>query len=413
MSKRVVVTGMGVVTPCGIGVDDYWDSISNGRGGIEKVTAFDEPALASQVVGAIPEFEGTRFMDPKSARRMSRFILFAVEAVGEALEDSGLKEDGIDRDRFGVYIGSGIGGLSVIEEQHKILMEKGPRRVNLFMIPSMIADMAAGQVSITFNCRGPNACITTACASASHSIGEAFKTIQRGAADAMIAGGSEATVTPLCFAGFCALKALSTRNDDPAHASRPFDKDRDGFVIAEGSGVMVLEELEHAKARGANIYGELLGYGLSADGYHITAPPPDGNGAARAMTMALNDAGVTPAQIDYINAHGTSTQLNEKTETAAVKKAFGQEAYNTVLASTKSMTGHLLGAAGGIEAVACMKALQEDTIPPTINYETPDPECDLDCAPNTAREQKLNYVMSNSFGFGGHNAVLIFEKFTD
>ncbi|MCL5291067.1 MAG: beta-ketoacyl-ACP synthase II [Actinobacteria bacterium] len=412
MRKRVVVTGIGPVAPVGIGKGEFWKALIEGRSGIDRVTLFDPSRYSSHIAGEVQGFNPTDYIDQKEAKRMDRFIHFAVAGTKLAIEDSGLKIEGGEADRVGVIIGSGIGGLRSLEDQHLQLIDKGPRRISPFLVPMMIADLAAGQVSIIFGAKGPNFCTVTACASGSHAIGEAFCTIARGDADAMIAGGSEAPVTPLGLAAFCAARALSTRNDEPQRASRPFDADRNGFVIAEGSGILILEELEHAKARGAMIYAELVGYGATADAYHITQPDPEGAGAVMAMRLALERAGVSVDEVDYINAHGTSTEVGDVAETKAIKRLFGAHAGRVAVSSTKSMTGHLLGAAGAIEAIACCEAIKNNVVPPTINQETTDPECDLDYVPNEAREMKVDVAVSNSFGFGGHNACLVFKRFS-
>lgn len=411
MKRRVVITGLGVITPVGIGKDSFWDSLCAGKSGISRVSTFNVEDYPTQIGAEIRDFDPLDFLDKKEARRMDRFGQFALAASKLAMVDAAIDVSTIDRDRAGVSVGSGIGGIITIEEQIAVLKEKGPRRISPFFVPMLIANMASGYISIEFGFKGPNTTIVTACATGTHSIGEAFKIIQLGVADVMLAGGSEAAFSPIAFAGFCAMRAMSTRNEDPLKASRPFDRDRDGFVMGEGAGVVVLEELEHALARGAKIYAEVAGYGLSADAYHITAPDPDGSGATRCMQMAITDAGLTPEEVDYINAHGTSTELNDKTETAAIKEVFADHAYKLAVSSTKSMTGHLLGAAGGIEAVICAMTIQEGIIPPTVNYDNPDPHCDLDYTPNKAAKREVLVAMSNSFGFGGTNACLIFKKY--
>jgi len=412
MNRRVVVTGMGAVTPLGLGVDALWDGLIQGRSGVGPITQFDASAFSTRIAAEVKEFDPTDYMDRKEARRMDRFAQFAVAGARMALEDARIS-DNVDWERVGVLIGSGIGGIHTFEEQCRNLLEKGPDRVSPFFVPMMIPDIASGQVSILVGAKGHNACTVTACASGSHSIGDAFRVIQRGQADVMITGGTEAAVSALSMAGFCAARTLSTRNDEPERASRPFDKDRDGFVLGEGCGILILEELEHAKARGAKIYAELVGYASTGDAYHITTPAPQGDGARRAMIEALKDAGVRPEEVGYINAHGTSTEYNDKFETMAIKAVFKEAAYKIPISSTKSMTGHLLGAAGGVEAIAACKVLAEQIIPPTINYETPDPECDLDYVPNKARKGKIDVAISNSFGFGGHNAVLVFRRYQE
>ena len=408
--KRVVVTGIGVFSPIGNNADEYWDSLSHGRGGIGRLTAFDPSPFTSQIGGEVKNFDPGQYMDSKQAKRMDRFCQLGVAAAKLALEDSGLELEKEDPNRIGVYVGSGIGGLTTIEQQHKIFLEKGPSRVSPLLIPMMLIDLLPGQIAMLFGLKGPNLSIVTACATSAHCIGDAMWAIRNGMADVIVAGGAEASTTELGLAGFCSMKALSTRNDQPEKASRPFDKERDGFVIAEGSGILVLEELERAKSRGARIYGEVIGYGCSADAHHLTAPAPGGEGAARSMKMAMESARIAPDQIDYINAHGTSTPLNDKFETMAIKTAFGERAYKVPVSSTKSMHGHLLGAAGGVEIAACLLAIKNNLIPPTINYEYPDPECDLDYVPNQAREAEVKVAMSNSFGFGGHNATVVVKR---
>jgi len=410
MEKRVVITGLGAVSPVGTGAEKMWAAIAAGQSGIGPITLFDCGEYDSRIAGEIKDLDPLEYIDRKELKRMDRFVQFAVVAAHLAVRDSGLIIDANNDERTGVLIGSGIGGTWTWEANHRQLVEKGPHRVSPFFIPLMIGDMASGQVSIIFGAKGPNSNIATACATGTHAIGEAAEIIKRGDAEAMIAGGAEAAVSPMSVAGFCAIRALSTRNDDPVHASRPFDAQRDGFVISEGSGVVILESLESAQRRGARIYGEVVGYGMSADAYHMTASHPGGDGAARAMLAAMKDAGLRPEEIDYINAHGTSTAINDKSETLAVKQAFGELAYKVPVSSTKSMTGHLLGAAGGVEVIISLLAMKYGIIPPTINYEFPDPECDLDYVPNVARPKALTTVMSNSFGFGGHNATLILKK---
>lgn len=406
--RRVAVTGIGCVSPVGIGVEDSWSSIVNGRSGIGPVTAFDVSGYSTRFAGTVDDWDPTRWLDAKEARRMARFQQFAVVAADEALADSGLVIDDSNAERVGVIVGSGIGGLSTMEEQAAILAERGPGRVSPVLVPMMIVDLAAGHISIRTGAKGINYAPVSACATGNHAIGEAGEAIRRGTADVVIAGGFDCGVTPLGLAGFCAARALSTRNDDPQAASRPFDAGRDGFVMGEGGGILILEEWEHATARDAHIYAELVGYGASADAYHITAPAPDGSGARRAMLAALAQAGFEPSRIGYINAHGTSTQLGDAAETGAVKSVFGDSA--PPMSSTKSMTGHLLGGAGALEAVFCVLALQNGILPPTINLTDPDPACDLDYVPNEAREADISAALSNSFGFGGHNATLLFAK---
>lgn len=411
MNKRVVITGIGSVTPLGNDSLTTWENIKNGVSGIEPIKRIDTEKFTVKVGGEVKDFAPEKFMDMKESRRMARFTQFAVAASKMAINDSNLQiGQDVHSERVGVWIGSGIGGLDAFEEQHKKFLEKGPKRVNPFLIPMFIPDMASGRVSIELGAKGINNCSVTACASGANSIGDAFRVIQNGHADVMIAGGAEATITEMTIAGFSNMRALST-NADPLTASRPFDKNRDGFVIAEGSGILILEELDHALARGAKIYAELAGYGATGDAYHITAPPENGEGGQRAMKLALNDAGIAPNQVDYINAHGTSTPLNDLYETRAIKEVFGDHAYRLAVSSTKSMTGHLLGASGAIEAIFSILAIKDGIIPPTVHYETPDEELDLDYVPNVARQAEVNVVISNSFGFGGHNVTLAFKKY--
>ncbi|WP_457626655.1 beta-ketoacyl-ACP synthase II [Persephonella sp.] len=411
--RRVVVTGIGAITPLGLNVKETWEGLINGRSGIDVIKRFDPFAYNLPVViaGEVKGFDPKQYLNPKDAKRMSDFVKFAMVAAKEAVTDSGLETDRIDLNRAGVIVGTGIGGLRDIEEQQTLLLEKGARRVSPFFIPSGISNMASGYISIEFGFKGPNSCVVTACATGTHAIGDAFKIIQRGDADIMIAGGTESAVTPLGIAGFANMKALSTRNDEPQKASRPFDSERDGFVMGEGAGVLVLEELEHALKRGAKIYAEIIGYGMTGDAHHITAPCADADGAVRVMEMALNDARINPEEVDYINAHGTSTPLNDKVETLGIKKVFGEYAYKLKISSIKSMIGHLLGAAGAVEAVATVKTIETGIIPPTINLENPDPDCDLDYTPNKAVEYPVKVAISNSFGFGGTNACLAFKAY--
>lgn len=411
LKNRVVVTGLGVVSPVGTGKEKFWTNLMAGKSGVGPITKFDATDLPSQIAGEVTDFEPTDFLDKKEVRRMDPFTQYAVASSLMAVEDSGLNLSETDLNRMGVILGSGIGGIGTLEAQDKVLLEKGPKRVSPFMVPMMIVNMAAGQVGITLGAKGPNLSVVSACASGTHAVGDAFKLIQRGDADVMVTGGTEASITPLAVSGFCSLKALSKRNDDPEKASRPFDKERDGFVIAEGSVVLILESLEHAKKRNASIYAEVLGYGLTCDAHHITAPSPDGEGAARSMEMAINDAEIKKEDVDYINAHGTSTGMNDKFETLAIKKVFGEGCKDLLISSTKSMTGHLLGAAGGLEAAVLALAIKNGEIPPTINYENPDPECDLNYVPNKAVKKDVNYALSNSLGFGGHNATVLFGKY--
>ncbi|WP_183578065.1 beta-ketoacyl-ACP synthase II [Paenibacillus rhizosphaerae] len=410
MMHRVVVTGMGVVTSLGHDLDTFWNNLMEGKSGVSQIESFDVTDYPTQIAASVKDFNPEAFMDRKDARKMDRFVQFAVAAGKAALEHSGLDiQRQSDPNRVGVSIGSGIGGLGTWEDQHNVLLEKGPKRVSPFFIPMMIANMASGQLSIMLGAKGPNTTPVTACATGSHAIGDSYKLIQRGDADVMICGGAEATIRPTGMAGFCAMRAMSTRNDEPEKASRPFDTGRDGFVMGEGAGILVLESLEHAQKRGANIIAEVIGYGLSGDAHHMTEPDPDG--PARCMSMAIRDAGIQPEDVDYINAHGTSTPVGDRSETIAIKKALGDHAYKVAVSSTKSMTGHLLGAAGGVEAVICGLSLQNQMLAPTINLDNPDPECDLDYVPNVARKADLDVVMSNSFGFGGHNATVILKKF--
>ncbi|MEW6189482.1 MAG: beta-ketoacyl-ACP synthase II [Actinomycetota bacterium] len=410
MERRVAITGLGPVTPVGIGKEAYWQSLVMGKSGISEITHFDASEYPTRIAGEIRNFNSGDFMEPKEAKRMDRFTQFAIAATKLALDDAKLKITASIAERVGVVIGSGIGGLGTLEEQYKILLEKGPRRVSPYLIPMMICDLAAGQVSIFFGAKGPNACVVTACATSTHAIGDAFEMIKRGIADICIAGGSEACITPLGVSGFCACRALSRRNDEPTRASRPFDAERDGFVMSEGAGIVILETLESARSRGAHIYAEVVGYGLTGDAYHITAPSPTGEGAARSMRMALDEADLSPEQVDYINAHGTSTPYNDEFETMAIKKVFGKHAYELLVSSTKSMTGHLLGAAGAIELIACAMAIETGIVPPTINLEKPDPLCDLNYVPNVAVKRDVSVAMSNSLGFGGHNATLVIRR---
>jgi len=407
--RRVVITGIGMVTPLGIGNDPTWAGLLEGRSGVSLITKFDTSAYPCKIAGEIRDFAPEDWIEKKEIKKSDTFIHYAIAASQIAVDDAGLEITPEIGDRVGVIIGSGIGGLPLIEEMHKKLLEKGPGRISPFFIPGLIVNLAAGHVSIRFGARGPNSAPATACATGAHAIGDAFKIIQRDDADVMIAGGTEAVVTPLAIAGFSAMRALSTRNDEPQRASRPWDLDRDGFVMGEGAGIVILEERDRALARGARVYCELTGYGMSSDAYHITAPAEDGSGMIRVMQKAMADAGIEPAEVDYINAHGTSTQIGDRAETLAIKSVFGSHAYELAVSSTKSMTGHLLGAAGGLEAAIIARAMLEGVMPPTINYETPDPDCDLDYVPNHARQKKLRHTLSNSFGFGGTNATLVFS----
>lgn len=409
--RRVVVTGLGLVTPLGIGVEASWKSAIEGRSGIGPITQFDASQLPVRIAGEVKGFDPSLYIEAKEIKKMDRFIHFAMAAATMAVEDSGLKITDGNAERVGVIIGAGMGGLPAIEHYHRVYLEKGYRRISPFFIPMLIINLASGNVSIRFGAKGPNSAVVTACATGSHSIGDSFKIIQRGDADAMIAGGTESVITPLGVSGFSVMKALSTRNDEPEKASRPFDAERDGFVMGEGAGVIVLESLDSALKRGARIYAEIIGYGMSSDAYHITTPAPEGEGAARCMKAALRDADIEPEKVNYINAHGTSTKYGDELETAAIKKVFGEHAYKLCVSSTKSMTGHLLGAAGGVEAVFSILSIYHGIVPPTINLENPDPECDLDYAPNKAKQMDVEYAMSNSFGFGGTNACLLFKKY--
>ena len=410
MERRVVVTGLGIISPIGNNKEEFWTSLINGKSGIGPMTSFDCKDYDSRIAGEVKNFTPHPFIPKKELRRMEKFVQFAVTAAKEAVDDSGLDISKEDPFNIGVLVGSGIGSLRIIEEQHKVILGKGPSRITPFLIPMLIVNMASGHISIMFNVKGPNSCTTTACAAGTHALGDAFRIIQHGDADIMITGGTESCVTTLGVGGFCALKALSTRNNEPEKASRPFDKERDGFVMAEGAGIVILEELEHAKKRNARIYAEVIGFGLTGDGYHMTAPGPSGESPAKCMQDALKDGGVKPEEVSYINAHGTSTHLNDKVETLAIKKVFGDYAKKVAISSTKSMTGHLLGAAGGVEFAACCLAIECNIIPPTINYEHPDPDCDLDYVPNQARKAKVNIAISNSLGFGGHNATVCLRR---
>ncbi len=410
--RRVVVTGIGVVSPVGTGVGKFWENLVAGKSGIDTIRSFDpvEIGLSVHIAGEVKDFDPLTVFDAKEAKKVSRFVQFAIYASQEAIDDSGLLDSKPNPEKVGVIIGTGIGGLSDIEQQNKVLMERGPRRVSPFFIPYGISNMAAGLAAIRWGFKGPNYCVVSACATGNHAIGDAFRLIQKGDIDVAVAGGTEAAVTPLGVAGFAAMKALSTRNDEPQRASRPFDRDRDGFVMGEGAGILILEEYEHAKARGANIYAELVGYGATDDAYHITAPCADGEGAVRCMRIALEDGGISPQEVDYVNAHGTSTPLNDKTETMAIKSLFGEHAYKLKVSSNKSMIGHLLGAAAAVEAVATIKTIESGVVPPTINLDNPDPDCDLDYVPNKAVEHTVKVALSNAFGFGGTNACLVFRK---
>jgi len=416
MRRRVVVTGMGTVNPLGLNVESFWEGLVAGKSGIGPVTLFDASNYTSRIAGEVKNFDPAGYIDKKRVRRMDRMVQFSVVSAHQAMVDAGLIDEGgglkgYQPNQVGTIVGSGIGGLATLEKQHSILLERGPEKVSPFLIPMMIADMAAGEISIRYNLKGANFAVVSACASAAHAIGESFHIIQLGKADCMITGGSEATITPIGLAGFCSIRALSTRNDDPEAASRPFERDRDGFVMSEGCGILVLEAEETALARGARIYAELAGYGLSADAHHITQPAPGGEGMKFCMEMALRDAGITTIDVDYINAHGTATEYNDKFETEAIRSLFGDKVKSLPVSSIKSMIGHLLGAAGGVEAIATIKTINESLIPPTINYQNPDPDCDLDYVPNRARKQDVRVALSNNFGFGGHNACLVFRKY--
>jgi len=413
LSRRVVVTGVGLVSPVGIGTEDTWQAVKSGKSGIGPITAFDATEFACRIAGEVKGFDPYKYIEKKEVKKMGRFIQFAIAASDCALSSSGLKVDAENDERVGVYIGSGIGGFEVIEREHKTLLEHGPRRISPFFIPATIINLASGYVSIRTGAKGPNSATATACTTSAHSIGDSFRIIQHGDADVMICGGAEAVISPMGVGGFAAMRALSTRNDEPERASRPWDKARDGFVVGEGAGILILEELEIAKRRGAHILAEMVGYGMSADAHHVTAPSEDGDGAYRVMRNALRDAGLEPAQIEYINAHGTSTELGDRIETLAIKRCFGEHAYKVAVSSTKSMTGHLLGGAGGLEAGITVMAIRDQIAPPTINYETPDPDCDLDYVPNHARPMRIEHALSNSFGFGGTNGALIFQRYTE
>jgi 3-oxoacyl-[acyl-carrier-protein] synthase II len=411
LKRRVVVTGSGLVTALGIGLENVWSRILKGESGVTRITRFDPSAHETQIAAEVKDFSAEAYIPPKEIKKMDLFIQYALAATSVAVEDASLDIKQEDAERVGVVVGTGLGGLPTIEKVHSILLERGPGRITPFFIPALIANLAPGQIAIQHGIKGPNLCIVTACATGAHSIGEAARIIQYGDADVMVAGGTEANLTPLTVGGFNAMKALSRRNDEPRKASRPFEKDRNGFVISEGAGIVILEELEHAKKRGAKIYAELAGYGYNGDAYHITAPCPDGDGFARCMRMALKDGSMGPESVDYINAHGTSTELNDYIETVAIKEVFGQKAKSIPVSSTKSMIGHLLGAAGAVEAIFTVLSIRDGICPPTINYETPDPECDLDYVPNVARKHDIKVALSNSFGFGGTNATLVFRRY--
>ncbi len=410
MDRRVVVTGLGVISPIGNTVDDFWNALKEGKSGISKIERFDASEYTTQIAGEVKDFDYSQYLGRKDAKRMDRFTQFAVCAAGQALEDSGLDTNSLDMTRFGTILGSGIGGIETLEEQHQRLLEKGPNRVSPFLIPMMISNMVSGHVSMQYGAKGPNTTVVTACASGTNAIGDAYHVIKRGDADFMFSGGAEASITPIGISGFCTMKAMSTRNDEPTKASRPFDKDRDGFVMSEGSGILILEEYEHAKARGAKIYGEIIGFGYTADAHHITAPAPEGEGGSRSMKMALDTAGIKTSDVDYINAHGTSTPLNDEYETMAIKNLFKEDAYNLVVNSTKSMAGHLLGASGAIEAIATLLSMKNSYVHRTLNHIEPGEGMDLDYVPK-GKEMTVNYALSNSLGFGGHNATLAFKKY--
>ena len=411
MSRRVVVTGVGLLTPLGLGTEATWEAIRAGKSGVGRITQFDASAFSCQIAGEVKGFDPAGYIEKKEIKKMGRFIQFAIAAADEALKSSGLQVTPENAERVGVFIGSGIGGFEIMEREHQTLLEQGPRRISPFFIPAMIVNMASGHVSMRTGAQGPNSATATACTTSAHAIGDSFRIIVRGDADAMICGGTEACITPMGIGGFAAMRALSTRNDEPQRASRPWDRDRDGFVVGEGAGILVIEELEGARQRGARILAEIVGYGMSADAFHVTAPPEDGGGAFRVMRSSLRDAGIGPSQVDYINAHGTSTDVGDRAETVAIKRAFGEHAYKLAVSSTKSMTGHLLGGAGGLEAGITVLAIRDQVAPPTINYENPDPLCDLDYVPNQARPMKIEYAFSNSFGFGGTNGCLIFKRY--
>lgn len=412
MSKRVVVTGLGAISPLGIDVRCFWSNLTAGISGITRITRFDPEGYTTQIAAEVKDFEPANYFEKKELRRLDRFTQFVLVATREALADASLSLESIDRDRVGVVLGTGVGGIGTLEEQHKILLSRGPDRVSPLFIPMMIANMGAGQIAITHGFRGHNVTLVNACASSSNAIGDAFRLLKQGFVDVVITGGSEAPITPLAVAGFCSMKAMSTNNAEPQKASRPFDAKRDGFIIGEGAGILILETLGNALKRGARVYAEVLGYGCTCDAYHVSAPDPEGKGAALAMSLALKEASVSAAEVDYINAHGTATPLGDKLETRAIKQVFGESAQRLAVSSTKSMTGHLLGAAGGLEAVACVLALENGLVPPTINYEYPDPDCDLDYVPNQARVRPIEVALSNSLGFGGHNVSLLFKKYT-
>ncbi len=412
MKKRAVITGLGIITPLGTGKEPFWQALINGRSGIGPVTRFDAGDFPTRIAGEVKDFEPLDYLDKKEARRMDRYTHFAIAATQMALADAGLKPEGLKSETVGVILGSGVGGIETVEEQAKVLFTKGPNRISPFFVPMMIVNIAGAQIAIQYGFKGPNLTTVSACASSTNSIGEAFRLIQNGELEITVTGGSEAPIIPLAMAGFCAMKAMSTRNEAPEKASRPFDRERDGFVMGEGAGIVILESLEHAQARGAYIYAEVAGYGVTCDAYHITASDPEGSGPAKAMELAVKDAGLAPEDVDYINAHGTSTSIGDVSETLAVKRLFGSSAAKVAISSTKSMTGHLLGGAGGVETIICALAIESGEIPPTINYENPDPACDLNYVPNKAVRREIQVAMSNSFGFGGHNATIVLKKFS-
>ena len=413
MINRVVITGIGLVTPIGIGKEEFWQSLIQGKSGIDKISYFDTSEYPTKIAAEVKNFDYMNVISPKEANRMDKSTQFSIVSAMQALEDSKLEVNEKNSYSTGVIIGSGIGGIGTFEKQHKILLKKGPRRVSPFFVPMMISNISAGEIAIKIGAKGPNGVITTACASSTHAVGMAFKLLQQGDAQVIISGGTEAAISPMALAGFCKMRALSVQNNEPSRASRPFDNERDGFIMGEGAGILILETLQHAKERNANIYAEILGFGMTADAYHITAPAPDGEGAIKAMETALRVAKINPSQVDYINAHGTSTPLNDKLETLAIKKVFGKHAYDLKISSNKSMTGHLLGASGGVEAIATALTIKNNIIPPTINYNSPDPECDLDYVPNKSKKEIINYAISNSFGFGGHNGVIVLGKYKE
>lgn len=413
MKNRVVITGLGPVTPIGIGKKLFWQSLIQGKSGVDRISYFDTEEYSTKIAAEVKDFNCANYLSIKEANRMDKNTQFSIVAALLALEDSKLKITEKNSYSTGVLIGSGIGGIGTFENQHKILLEKGPGRVSPFFVPMMISNISAGEIAIKIGAKGPNGVLTTACASSTHALGIAFKLLQQGDAQIIISGGTEAAITPMALAGFCKMRALSTQNDHPKNASKPFDKERDGFIMGEGAGILILETLQHAKARNANIYAEILGFGMTADAYHITAPAPEGVAATKAIEIALKDAELNPSQIDYVNAHGTSTPLNDKLETLIIKKMFGKHAYNLKISSNKSMIGHLLGASGGVEAISTVLTIKNGIIPPTINYNSPDPECDLDYVPNKSEKKTVNYAISNSFGFGGHNGVIVLGKYHD